>query len=96
VSARRQCAGPGAGGSERSAGIRPRAHRDDRRFAVTAGGQTLEANTLDTGALKEHKPQAIGQITLPAGECQLAVKSVGALKGALMNFRQIKLTPVDR
>ncbi|MCX7015076.1 MAG: alpha-L-fucosidase [Candidatus Sumerlaeota bacterium] len=69
------------------------ASNSTNRFAVAVGDQTLEVRTENTGGLREYKPQAIGQMTLPQGESDLTLKPIAPLKSALMNFRQIKLTP---
>ena len=63
------------------------------QFAIAAGEQELKAKTVNTGGLREYKPQAVGQIALPKGIIQLAVKPAGELKGALMNLRRITLRP---
>ncbi|MCX7011677.1 MAG: alpha-L-fucosidase [Candidatus Sumerlaeota bacterium] len=57
------------------------------------GGKPLEAKTSKTGGTQTYKSFEIGLMELPQGEVELSLKPSGPLKGALMNYREIRLTP---
>ena len=61
-------------------------------FTIEAGGAKLNGTTGNTGGIKIYKPHALGTLTLPAGKVTLAVKP-GEFRGAVMNFRLLRLTP---
>ena len=62
-------------------------------YTIAVGGHKLAATTVHTGGIKTYKPFALGTVTLAAGKATLAVQP-GKFKGAFMNYRLVRLTPV--
>jgi len=65
----------------------------DNTFAIVVDGQKIVCKTEHTGHIRTYKPFVVGNVWLPKGYVKLSVKPVGGIKGALMNFRAIRLIP---
>ena len=60
-----------------------------------AAEQTLKLTVPETGGFQQFVPQQLGEITLAtAGRYRLEVRAVGKPGVAVMDLREIKLTPV--
>lgn len=59
-------------------------------YAITVADSKIEAQTVSTG--REFKTFQLASVKLPQGRSVLAIKPIGNLDGALMDFRQLKLT----
>ena len=70
---------------------------DDRNagnpFVLEAGSQRLEGNVPTTGRWDVYRRLKIGDIRLEAGPQTLAFKPNGQFKTALMDLRELRLTP---
>lgn len=64
-------------------------------YTIEAGGQKLAGKTRHTGGIKTYKPFKVGTLALPAGKVTLVIRP-GKFKGALMNFRLLRLTPAAK
>jgi hypothetical protein len=62
-------------------------------FRVTVGDQELSGRTEATGSFSTFKEFALGEVSLPAGLVEVAVRAV-ELRGALMNLQRLRLVPV--
>ena len=63
-------------------------------FVVEAGARRLEGKVPSTGKWNIYRRQKIGQIQLDAGVTKVAFKPNGQFKTALMDLRDLRLTPV--
>jgi choline-sulfatase len=61
-------------------------------YTIEANGSKLEGKTEHTGGIKRYKAFDVGALKLPGGKVSLAIKP-GPFKGAIMNFRRLRLTP---
>lgn len=73
-----QGCGKGQGGSE---------------VEISVGEQTLPMVVEDTGHFQNFVPRTIGKVTIPAGRHTLAIRAKMKKAGAVMDVRQVKLTP---
>ena len=64
-------------------------------FAFTVGGQKLGSKTVNTGGWETWKTVQLGEVTLPAGERFFAMSSGAILSGGLMDFKLLRLVPVQ-
>jgi alpha-L-fucosidase len=65
-------------------------------FAVTVAGQQLDARVTATPGAATFRTDALGEVDLPAGEFQLAVKPLELGGVSLMRLRQLELLPVPK
>jgi putative heme-binding domain-containing protein len=63
-------------------------------IAVVANGQRLRLKTRGTGTWDDYQRIEIGELQLPAGQSEVAAQSVGQPASALLDLREIVLTPV--
>lgn len=63
-------------------------------YEVVIGDAVLPARTIKTGTWVRFVEAAAGVVTLREGEVRVTVRAGEGLKGALMNVRSLKLTPV--
>ena len=64
-------------------------------FHITAGKNKLKGKTQKTGGIKTYKSFAVGEMELAKGEVTLQIKGE-KFKGALMNFRELTLSKVEK
>ncbi len=64
-------------------------------FEIVAGNSAVVGQTEHTGGMKTYKATAMGEISLPAGEVQVAIRPK-PFSGAIMNFRLLRLRPAQR
>ena len=62
-------------------------------FVIEAGKGKLEGKVQSTGRWDVYRQEKIGQIQLDAGTQKVAFKPVGEFKTALIDLREIRLTP---
>jgi hypothetical protein len=55
--------------------------------------QAIRLTVPETGGFQEFKPQAVGRLTLGAGRHRLEVRALSKPGAAVMDLRQITLTP---
>jgi putative heme-binding domain-containing protein len=65
-------------------------------LVLECGGNTLMAKIPSTGGWDTYRKQAIGTITLPAGQQRIAARAGKGLKGFLVDLRSVMLTPVRK
>jgi putative membrane-bound dehydrogenase-like protein len=63
-------------------------------FELRAGGQTLTGRVAGTGNWDTYRQARVGEITLDAGQRRVVFRSTGAIRGALIDLRGIRLVPV--
>jgi putative heme-binding domain-containing protein len=61
---------------------------------VQIGDQTLNFQVEGTGSWDDYRGKEIGKVSLPAGRGELVVQSAGPIKGALLDLRSVRLSPV--
>ncbi len=71
------------------------ANASGNTFLVEIAGEQLQGEVTHTGSGNAYQQHLVGQLTLPAGEHRLSVRSAGPIDGALFNFRSVTLVPVD-
>jgi hypothetical protein len=62
-------------------------------FVIEAGSQRLEGKVKSTGRWDVYRREKIGEIRLDAGAQKIAVKPDGQFKTALMDLRELRVTP---
>jgi hypothetical protein len=63
-------------------------------YRVLSGESHVDSTTEDTGGIKQYKAYKLGQMSLNAGESFIYVKATSTIATALMNLKELKLTPV--
>jgi putative heme-binding domain-containing protein len=63
------------------------------RLKIEAGGAQLEFDVPSTGSWDDYREQTIGTISLTAGLQRLVAKPAAPPKSALIDLREIRLTP---
>lgn len=64
------------------------------RFVLQSGSQQLTWKVEGTGSWDNYRGKEIGVLELPEGEVEVVVRSDGAIQGALLDLRSIRLAPV--
>jgi len=64
------------------------------RFVLQSGSQQLTWKVEGTGSWANYRGKEIGVLELPEGEVEVVVRSDGAIQGALLDLRSIRLAPV--
>jgi putative membrane-bound dehydrogenase-like protein len=64
-------------------------------YLLSVAGQELSGRVESTGSWDNYRSKAIGEIDLPAGSIELQFRSVGPLRTALIDLREIRLAPVE-
>jgi len=59
------------------------------------GGAKVGSRVKATGSWTAFKPEALGEIELPAGKQTVAVRATTMPRGAVMNLQRVKLTPAQ-
>jgi serine/threonine-protein kinase len=62
-------------------------------FVIEAGSHRLEGKVRSTGRWDVYRREKIGEIRLDAGVQKIAVKPNGQFTTALMDLREVRLTP---
>ncbi|MBT3374281.1 MAG: arylsulfatase [Lentisphaerae bacterium] len=62
-------------------------------YVISAGSASLQGKTENTGAFDKHTPFALGTLDLLGGDVLLSIKAGPGMKGALMNFKELRLEP---
>jgi putative membrane-bound dehydrogenase-like protein len=63
------------------------------RFVLEAGEELLTASVASTGSWDVYKQTRAGEVTLPAGQQRLTMRSRGPIRGALLDLRSLRLVP---
>jgi putative heme-binding domain-containing protein len=63
-------------------------------LVLSAAGNKLTFKVPSTGSWDQYKGQEIGTVKLPKGAVELTVASEGAINGALIDLRSVKLVPI--
>ena len=63
-------------------------------IVVQSGGGSVAWKVEGTGSWDNYRGKEIGTLDLPAGEVEMVVRSEGAIRGALLDLRSIRLIPV--
>jgi putative heme-binding domain-containing protein len=63
------------------------------RFVIEADKVLLEGKVASTGNWDTYRTLKFGTVKLPAGRLRLTMRSRGAIRGALIDLRMIKLVP---
>jgi putative heme-binding domain-containing protein len=63
-------------------------------FLLEVAGQTLTGRVESTGSWDDYRSKSIGEIELPQGASELQIRSAGPIRSALIDLREIRLTPV--
>lgn len=63
------------------------------RVEISIAGQTIPFTVVDTGGFQSFSNRVLGRVTLPAGSHTLTVQPVHKPGGAVMDVRQLTLTP---
>jgi len=61
---------------------------------ISAGQQTAQAKIASTKTWDEYVWKEAGEVTLTQGPAEIVARSAGEIRGALMDLREIRLTPV--
>jgi alpha-L-fucosidase len=64
-------------------------------FTLAAAGQSLTASVTPTENVNTFRTDALGELTLPAGEHTIVVRAKQIAGGNLMRLRRLELTPVE-
>jgi len=64
-------------------------------YIIAAGDAALQAKTENTGGFERYKSFSPGTLDLPAGDLTLSLKPGPGMKGALMNFKELRLVPAE-
>jgi putative membrane-bound dehydrogenase-like protein len=65
-------------------------------FVVQAGLQQLTGKVEGTGSWDNYRQASVGQLKLPAGQQRVTLRSVGRVRGYLIDLRSIKFVPVEK
>lgn len=65
-------------------------------LAVSVGGQKLTFKVPSTGSWDQYKGQEIGSVKLAKGPAELTIASEGAISGAMIDLRSVRLLPVKQ
>ncbi|MCI0640586.1 MAG: c-type cytochrome [Gemmataceae bacterium] len=60
-------------------------------FVLQAGAERLTAKVAGTGAWDDYRKAAVGILELPAGPVEISMRSQGAIRGALIDLKGIRL-----
>lgn len=72
------------------------AENEGSQFTVgLEGGAKVGGQVKATGSWTAFKPEALGEIELPAGKQTVAVRATTMPRGAVMNLQRVKLTPAQ-
>ncbi|HTK75274.1 MAG TPA: CBM35 domain-containing protein, partial [Gemmataceae bacterium] len=63
-------------------------------FVLRGGTETLSGKVSATAGWGDYRRAKVGEITLSAGSQTLEMRSAGAIKGALIDLKEIWLVPV--
>lgn len=66
------------------------------RLVVQVGDQRIEFKVPGTGDWENYRKVALGTLNLEAGEHRLIARSAGPIRNALIDLREIRLTPKPR
>ncbi|MCI0377968.1 MAG: HEAT repeat domain-containing protein [Gemmataceae bacterium] len=62
-------------------------------FELLAGMEKLVVKVSGTGTWDDYSKAAVGSLVLPRGTVEISMRSRGAIRGALIDLRSIRLTP---
>ncbi len=62
-------------------------------FVLGAAGQELSGKVAGTGSWDHYRRVRVGTLTLPAGRHELTMRSQSAVRGALIDLKEIQLLP---
>jgi hypothetical protein len=62
-------------------------------FVLEVAGERLTGRVESSGGWDTYRGLRPGRITLPAGQHRVTFRSQGAIQGALLDLREIKLLP---
>lgn len=62
-------------------------------LVLEINGKRLTCKVAGTGTWDEYRAQKIGDIDLPAGEHELVIRAAGEIRQALIDLREVRLTP---
>ena len=73
-------------------------HANDagNRFNLVAGGTSINGTIAGTGTWDNYQTRPLGKMELPAGPVEFVLRSEGAISGAMLDLRSIRLKPVPR
>jgi putative membrane-bound dehydrogenase-like protein len=64
-------------------------------FVLEVAGQTLGGRVERSGDWDNYRSMSIGEVELSEGQFELQVRSGGPIRHALMDLREVRLTPVE-
>jgi hypothetical protein len=71
-------------------------HQKPNTFEIRVGDAVLAAKTINTGGWENFRSTDLGTIEIQsAGEAMVTLKPTGSLDGALLNLRDVVLTPAE-
>jgi putative membrane-bound dehydrogenase-like protein len=62
-------------------------------FTLRVAGEQLSGKVAGTVSWDTYRRVKVGPITLPAGKYELTLRSVGPIRGALIDLKEVQLTP---
>lgn len=62
-------------------------------FVLEVAGQTLTGRVEATGSWDNYRSKPLGEVELPQGQVELHFRSAGPVRNALLDLREIRLTP---
>ena len=65
-------------------------------FVLEADEVLLTAKVASTGSWDAYKTKRFGTVKLPAGQVRITMRSKGPIRGALIDLRGMRVTPVKR
>jgi putative membrane-bound dehydrogenase-like protein len=65
-------------------------------FLLQIGESRLSGPVTSTGTWDNYQRAKIGEVTLDAGKYQVALRSAGKIKGALLDLKEVRLTPISK
>jgi putative membrane-bound dehydrogenase-like protein len=65
-------------------------------YLLQIGESKLSGTVPATGSWDNYQRAKIGEVTLPAGKHQAVFRSAGKIKGALIDLKEVRLTPINQ
>jgi putative heme-binding domain-containing protein len=63
-------------------------------YVLEVAGQTLTGRVEGTGTWDNYRGQSLGEVELPQGTVEMQFRSAGPIRQALLDLREVRLTPV--
>jgi hypothetical protein len=64
-------------------------------FLIEQGSQRLSGQVSGTGSWDNYRRMKVGELDLPTGMQRLSFRSLGPVRGALIDLRDVKLAPAE-